>query len=544
MQLKKTLSSPNKIFYLLVILVFLLLVYIPEAINWFTSPQGFVFNGGVLNITDFNVYLSAIRQSAEGAWLFEPQFTPESFPPYFAFIPYMFAGKLMALFGGNVFLWFHLLKIISLLWAINNLLALLETAFPEEERLRKTAFLMLLFSSGLGWIVLPFIGELTRITPDLFVPEWNLLYGAFASPHFLLGIAFQAAFFKALMAFFKQPGWQASRSIAAAGIGLSLTYPYLTAVDGLVLAAYLIYQTIRDRQIPWQQIVMLATAGLPMVVALGYYGLFLPQDSLYQLLIVTNNTIIPPPPLGLLVGFGFLLLLAVLGVRPWWQRSHHPIVIFWLGINLIAIYLPFSFSGRFISGLYLPISLLAAVGLEKIWLNWIHTRTGKQSAFYRNLTLLLTLPSTILFITYFTMVINSYHIFPYYNKQIELDTAAWLAEVTTDEDLLMAEFPMCNLLPRYGKGRVFSGHFDLTVDMEGKSELVKNSFSPKPPASGARISSTSGELPISTRADLRMTTTTENRSPCPMRSFTRRNLIGSTGSPETQASSQGGLSRP
>ncbi|MFN2145877.1 MAG: hypothetical protein ACK2T7_11045 [Anaerolineales bacterium] len=479
MQLKKTLSSPEKKFYLPAIIAFLLLVYIPEAVNWLVTPEGYVFNGGVLNITDFNVYLSAIRQSAEGAWLFAPQFTPESFPPYFAFIPYMLSGKLMALFGGGVLLWFHILKAISLIWAINNLLALLETTFPKEERLRKTAFFILLFSSGLGWIVLPFIGELTRITPDLFVPEWDLLNAAFASPHFLLGIAFQAAFFRAIIDYFNHSDWRSVRSVAAAGIGLSLTYPYLTAVDGLILGAYLIYQAIRDKRIPWKRILMLGVACLPMVAALAYYGLYLPQDPLYQLLIVDNNTITPPPPIGLLVGFGFLLILAILGMRSWWQRSRPRIVVFWLGINLLAIYLPFSFSGRFISGLYLPISLLAAVGLEEFWLKWIHTRTGKQPAFYRNLTLLLTLPSTILFITYFTMVINSYHIFPYYNKQIELDAAAWLSEVTTDDDLLMAEFPLCNLLPRYGKGRVFNGHFDLTVDMEGKSELVEKFFLPQ-----------------------------------------------------------------
>ena len=86
---------------------------------------------------------------------------------------------------------------------------------------------MLLFSSGIGWIVLPFIGELTRITPDLFVPEWNLLNGAFASPHFLLGIAFQAAFFRALADFLTtrwRIRWSGGRSRVRPQPDLSLSY--------------------------------------------------------------------------------------------------------------------------------------------------------------------------------------------------------------------------------------------------------------------------------------------------------------------------------
>jgi hypothetical protein len=78
-----------------------------------------------------------------------------------------------------------------------------------------------------------------------------------------------------------------------------------------------------------------------------------------------------------------------------------------------------------------------------------------------------------MFVVYFTLIINSFDIFPFYHMPDELEAAAWIAEITTDEDILLAEFPMCNLLPRYGKGRVFNGHFDLTVDMEGKSELVE-----------------------------------------------------------------------
>jgi hypothetical protein len=479
MHLKTILSGKDKKYYLMVMIAFILLVYVPEVIYRIIPTEEFIFNGGILNITDFNVYLSAIRQSSEGAWLFQPQFTPESFPPYFAFFPYMIAGKLMGLFGGGVILWFQVLKVTSLIWALNNLLGLLGTVFPDDDQLQKTAFFMLLLSNGLGWLIFPIMGGLTLITPDLFVPEWNLLNGAFASPHFLLGIAFQAAFFSGILNFFTKPGWWGAIPVAVAGIALSITYPYLIIVNGLVLATYLIYLSIQERKILWQHTIALGTACIPMIIALGYYGIYLPRDPLYTQLIVTNNDITPPPPLGMLVGFGLLFVLAAFGIRPWWRRQRLQIILFWLAINLVSIYLPFSFSGRLISSLFIPIILVAALAIEEVWLNWIKSRPQGDPARYRNLTLIFTLPSTFLFIIYLLNVFINFISFPYYNQQTELDAAAYLSEMTTDEDLLLAEFPLCNILPRYGNGRVFNGHFDLTVDMEGKFELVEEFWLPE-----------------------------------------------------------------
>ena len=98
----------------------------------------------------------------------------------------------------------------------------------------------------------------------------------------------------------------------------------------------------------------------------------------------------------------------------------------------------------------------------------------------------------------------------------------WLAEITTDEDLLLAEFPMCNFLPRYGKGRVFNGHFDLTVDMEGKSELVETFWQQKLPTNGGRISLTIGGSHTSTRAATKMRITKATLLSCLTKSSTRQ----------------------
>jgi hypothetical protein len=148
-------------------------------------------------------------------------------------------------------------------------------------------------------------------------------------------------------------------------------------------------------------------------------------------------------------------------------------------INFAGIYLPISFSGRLVLGIIIPIILLAAIGLEDVVLPRVSSRMDRIAPSLRNLSLLFTIPSAIFFIFYFTITINSYEIYPFYQNQSEMEAAAWLAEITTDDDLLLAEFPLCNLFPRFGKGRVFNGHFDLTKDMDRKFYLSGQFWNPE-----------------------------------------------------------------
>jgi hypothetical protein len=124
--------------------------------------------------------------------------------------------------------------------------------------------------------------------------------------------------------------------------------------------------------------------------------------------------------------------------------------------------------------------LLAAYGLEETVLrNWEYLNTRR----FRTTIISVTIPSTIFFVLYFFLAINTYPIFPYYNRVEDVSAARWLGETTTDQDLVLATFPFNNLLPRYGKGRVFFGHFDLTIDMEGRFEIMDKFWDPETPDS-------------------------------------------------------------
>ena len=52
---------------------------IPELMATVLSPEGMRFTGALVNLDDLNTYLSAIRQGAEGHWLFTPTFVITSY---------------------------------------------------------------------------------------------------------------------------------------------------------------------------------------------------------------------------------------------------------------------------------------------------------------------------------------------------------------------------------------------------------------------------------------------------------------------------------
>jgi hypothetical protein len=57
--------------------------------------------------------------------------------------------------------------------------------FNLDGRSRRAAFLLIGFSSGLGWLAVPF----DVFAPDLWVPEAITFYSIFANPHFPLAVA-------------------------------------------------------------------------------------------------------------------------------------------------------------------------------------------------------------------------------------------------------------------------------------------------------------------------------------------------------------------
>lgn len=468
------------------IIAFLVLVSLPDLITWKTLPEGLVFNGFFVNLDDANVYLAAIRQGREGSWLYTSQHTSELLPGIISYMPYLLTGKLQSLFGGNELLWYQILRYSAGMFAFYSLTILAREFLPNKPQVQKTSFMMLLFGSGISWLLIGAGEQIPTYAADLLTPEWTLVTSFMSAPHFLLGIGSQAIWFALIQQLLQHPKKTLLLKGFLTSLLLSLTYPFLIPVNGLVLALYLGFEIIEKRSVPWKKISDLLIVSTPMLGFLLYYGIYIPNTPELAKTLLTNNRIDPPSLAGILVGFGLLLFMAIFGVKKFTAAGSDRLLLFWIGCTLLCLYLPINFSGRFVLGLFIPVSLLAAEGVENILSGPGNSKRLMKSLpepTLRRILYLLTVPSTILFIIWTVAAPQATKGFPFYYQDAEIAAVQWLAEHTTREDVVLADYPISNLIPRYSQARVFIGHLNLTIDLDAKQDDLIRFWDPETPNS-------------------------------------------------------------
>ncbi len=139
----------------LILWIFLALFLATLPYLWVTAvaPPGQVFTATLINPDDTSVYLSAIRQGQEGNWLFNFQFTPEAIAPKFMYMPYLLLGHLEAWVGGGGVIWFHVARLVFGLVTLLAVLAWVRVVLPEQVRWQASAWFLIVFGGGVGWLV-------------------------------------------------------------------------------------------------------------------------------------------------------------------------------------------------------------------------------------------------------------------------------------------------------------------------------------------------------------------------------------------------------
>lgn len=464
----------------------LLLGSLPYIIAWIVTPDELVFTQAVVNADDASVYISAIRQGAEGKWLFQPNFSPEVWPSVLGYIPYLALGHLARFLGGQYHLWFHLLRLLGNILAILAFFFLARVAFPDRRRLQLTAWFLITFGSGFGWLVAALFQQELTAVPDLFAPEWTNVTVFLGMPHFSVGLGFEVIVIGCIIQISRAgQHWKWAVVGAIAALGLALSYPYNTVVAGLVIGIQMVSLAIRERAIPWLSWLQAGVVILPMFLFQLYYAIWGLLSPIWPYNAESNFIIVPTLP-GIIVGFGLLGLLAVVGGWRWIRIRSNLLVPIWAMVNLVLVFTPIDFAGRFLLGLIVPVATLAAFGVEEVILPRLErssffTAFGKLSPTpydsLRRVIVILTVPSTLM--VSLLLVRNSAMIFgfPSYMPKSEVKALEWLSDNADDEALIFAYYPSGNYLPRISASRVFVGQKFLTPNLGEKVGLVREFWS-------------------------------------------------------------------
>jgi hypothetical protein len=349
------------------------------------------------NIDDTLVYLSWMRQVVEGAFFQKNLFAIE---PQRGMVINLFAlllggiAKVTQLPLITVYQGARLLFGACVLWAVVPLLR--ETL--STVRARYTAFALICFASGCGWLFGGYDPALGFVNQplDLWQPEAITFLSIYYSPLFTAALALITVFVTAVLRFERTNRWG---NLLPAGIASALLANFHTYDIIPLFLGWGVFRIVADigmRKLhlrAWLGVIIVGVATLPTFVY-QYWALI--QDPIFQ----TRNVKTPSAlPVWFLLGLGLPVFFAFVGVFAkqsslFRDNTAKILLSVWVVIHTLVAYLPVDFQGKLVMGIHIPLCILAGAGLVYL----VGRLPGKFPTIALLTTVLLTLPSNLFFL--------------------------------------------------------------------------------------------------------------------------------------------------
>ncbi len=457
----------------------LLLSCVPYIIATLTAPPGWQFAGILVNPLDGQSYMAKMQQGEAGRWLFHLTYTPEPHDGSFIFTFYILLGHLAALTGLPKILIFHLARLLTGLMLLSMAYRFIARVTPQLTE-RRLAFIFMAYSAGLGWL-----GAILGAFPiDLWVPEAFVFYSLYANPHFPLALMLMLLIFDQILAvsdvnFSPTPATLLLSGFAALTLAFILPFALLTV--WMVLTVFVAWRYINHRRLPWPQIWL--TLGVV---------LFSAPMIFYQYWVSTTNPILAgwgaqnltpsPTLLNLGLGLGLVGLLAIIGAGRIiaWSRQVSTegewLVLLWAITILALIYIPFDLQRRLINGLYIPVCILAAMGLNR-WLTASKFTAKSRQWFVTGALISGILGALFVWILPLLGTMQS----PtqsdisalFFIREEEQSAFSWLRSRVEADDVILASPRVGMFIPGQTGARTFYGHPFETIEAETKKAQVE-----------------------------------------------------------------------
>jgi hypothetical protein len=482
------------------IAVALIVTSVPYLVGWLRSTPDRVFGGFAFAIEDGYSYLSKMKQGAEGLWLFQLPYTSEPHTPTLFYLFHLLLGKFSALTGLSTPLVYHVARGVFdaiLLVVIYRFIAM----FTAWRPVRRIAFLLILFSGGLGWllILLGQVNWLDSAPIDLISPEaytFLILYGfphlALARTLLLLGLI---VWWRPLSIQHPESKIQ-KQSWLWAGLCwffMGWLVPFYVAVIGAIVIVGLLAEAIVARKIDWREVGRATLAGLIASPPLVYTFVMLAIDPIWKVW-ADQLVILSPHPLHYVLGYALVGLLAIIGIvktRRW--RVIDPKLIGWLIAVPFLIYIPFSSQRRLIESWQIPLAFSAAIGLAYVVLPaWSRSRFVQRLTRHRRYSVhglrswllagILILSAT----TYALMLVEqtariAARVELGFRDGAELAALRWLDERVSYDDVILSSYNTGNFLPVMVGAKAFLGHGPETAYSDEKRGLVQQFYAADTP---------------------------------------------------------------
>lgn len=484
-------------FVIATILFVLLLTSLPYIYAYLTTPTDKQFMGIMVNVPDHVQYFSWMRELTY-APLSANKLTPEPNQPLFFNLLWWSMGRLGAWLGLGYAGMFQLLRLVS--GALFLLLAYRICAWFLPDRLmRRTAFLVITFTSGFGWVLVMMKYTLTSgelpFPLLVYIMEANTFFGILASPHFIAAALYVFVFDLMLRG---QASGQLRYAVAAGLVALFFGWQHaydLVLVYG-ILGGYGLLLLLRDRRLPMYLVKSGLIIGLISFSPAVYSVLLTRLDPLWKEVLAqfANAGVFTPNPLQLLVLLGPAFILALftfLRENPLRLQGVDDNQLFlkaWFFFNFLLIYIPTDYQIHMLNGWQIPIAILATQGLFYYIVPFVASRfkflipqgynASNPQSLQRALalTLVVLILPTNLYLFAWRFFDLSRHEYPFYLYQDEMAAMSWLEDHAQPDDVALSSLTTGQYIPALTGLHAFLAHWAQTVDYYGKEAMVNEFF--------------------------------------------------------------------
>lgn len=505
----------------------MLATLLPYAYVWLLEPGGAEFPLLLFSSDDAAVYLSWLRQAAEGSGRFRNLFTPDSQPGAFPNLYFLLLGQLGRA-GVPLPAAAHLGRLVSgwvLLVLVYRLIQILAPGETAGDRFaRGCAFWGCVCSGGLGWLQWQRV-----IRPDLPADAWQpeafMLPTLYVNGLWCAALALMTGTVICLLLAEQRMHEGRSWMAWAAGAGvLGLLLGNIHSYDVIHLAAawllFLGARSFTEGRVPWGAVAAAAVAAAVASPSVLYMAWLYRSDAVFRSR-ADVETLTPGIELYL-TGFGLSLLLAF-----WYADRGLPrgdpgalrrglstgaaalaaaaaltpaggwslpllltarllraggeagpglslLLPAWLAGGFAAAYLPFAFQRKLLMGVQIPLGILAGFGIaalagaripEDSSAGW-----GRPSRRWLAAPVLLLLSiSPLLFMLRDVQVareenLTSTRLHPAYWRSDLLEAYRWLGRETPPDSVVLALPSHAVLIPALSGRAVYAGHWGETPD--------------------------------------------------------------------------------
>lgn len=449
--------SKKKIVFLL---CFIFFITAPYLLASFAQGKQHVFGGFLLNPLDGNSYLAKMMQGWSGKWEFELPYTANPGSGVYLFLFYITLGHVARILNLPVLFIFHASRVLASIFLFFAVDQIINSLFPDSADKREKAILLCFTGAGLGWLVM-FSGYLPS---DFWVAELFPFLSCYVNPHFPLGLALICWIF----VFSMKEGKKVENYflILFVSLALAIILPFGVIVALSALLTYTGFNYFLKKRLAIIETGLIIIGGTPMLIYQYWVTLKHPILNQWN----AQNVTATPPAWDLILSCAPAIFIAGWFVVKNWklimENNYSRLMVAWLVSGILLLSIPFNLQRRFLTALYIPISLLAIYGITTLG-----SKGGKGSQWIWRSFYISSIMSNV-----FILILAVFSIFSHqpsiYISTSDSQAFSWMQMHLKPDSIILASPETGLRIPAFTYMKVVYGHPYETIKAEAMKKSV------------------------------------------------------------------------